>query len=108
MKRALLKPITLAAFGLLALTSAWAQEHQKPATATRSNQVLDGAATLWVDPGLWTRVLSPRKDTIIFIHRDADAHGRVIFESEGKSAETQLEEIIERVRGVPPSRWIRA
>ena len=102
MKRTVQRSITLVALGLVALASAGAQEHQKLPTAARSNPVLDGAATLSVDPVLWTRVLTPRKDTLIFVHRDAAAHGRIIFKSEGKPAEVQVQEVLERVRKVSP------
>ena len=102
MRRPVRKPITLVALGLLMPAGAWAQGHQKPPTAARSNQVLSGAATLWMDPVLWTRVLSARKDTLIFIHKDAEAHGRMIFKSEGKPAQAQTQEVLERVQKVSP------
>jgi len=103
MKRALPKTISLIALAAVTLPSTWAQGHQKPSTAGRPNQVLDGAATLWMDPTRWTGVLSAREDTLIFIHQDSVAHGRLIFKPEGKPAEAQAQEILERVRKVSPA-----
>ena len=82
------------------LASAAAQEHQKPDAASRSTPVLDGAVKLWTDPGLWTPVLAGRDDTLIFIHRDGGAHGRMIFKADGKSSKAQVQEILERVKKV--------
>ena len=75
---------------------------EKAAGAIQRHAVLDGKAALWVDPALWTRVLSSRDDTLIFIHREAAAHGRIIFVEEGKSAEAQARDVLDRIRGLSP------
>ena len=84
------------------MASAAAQEHKKPEAASRPSDVIDGAVKLWTDPALWTPVLAGRDDTIIFIHRDTGAHGRMIFKPEGKPASTQVQEILDRIKKVSP------